>query len=249
MKKQRQMSAQKSNLTFLSAIVLCAASACAQTNTGTIKGRIHLVGPPPGNPIIRMGVDPMCSQMNAGKRVIQPIVSTDGHGNISNVFVRVMGSFPRTPVPSQSVTIDQRSCMFTPRVVGVRVGQTLEVRNEDPIAHDVHSLSKGADGFNVTTPSNGAPFRFKPRQEEVMLRIACDVHRWMTAYVGVATNPYFAVSGEGGTFEIDYVPAGTYTIESWQERYGLLRKSVKVTSAATATIDFTYIGNEKLPQP
>ena len=82
-----------------------------------------------------------------------------------------------------------------------------------------------------------------------MLRIACDVHRWMTAYVGVATNPYFAVSGEGGTFEIDYVPAGTYTIESWQERYGLLRKSVKVTTAATATIDFTYIGNEKLPQP
>ena len=74
-----------------------------------------------------MGMDPMCSQMNAGKRVVQEIVSTDEHGNLANVFVRLSGSFPQTPVPSQPVRIDQRKCMYTPRVVGVRVGQTLQV--------------------------------------------------------------------------------------------------------------------------
>jgi len=62
----------------------------------------------------------------------------------------------------------------------------------------------------------------------------------MNAYVGVVTNPYFAVTGKTGNFEIDNVPAGTYTIEAWQERYGLVSKTITVKPGATATIDLTY---------
>jgi plastocyanin len=243
------MAAMKHSVVFLFAAALCAATASAQTNTGTIKGHIRLTGALPGNPIIRMGVDPMCSQMNAGKRVVQEIVSADEHGNLANVFVRLQGSFPQTPVPSQPVTIDQRRCMYTPRVVGVLVGQTLQVRNDDSVAHNVHGVSRGGNSFNVTTSSGGAPFSFKPKQEEVMLRVVCDLHKWMTTYVGVVTNPYFAVSGESGTFEIDRVPPGTHTIEAWQEEYGLVKKIVKVTAGGTATVDFTYAGNEKPSGP
>ena len=233
----------KRSLVIVFAVILCAATAAAQTNTGTIKGHIRLAGARPGNPIIRMGMDPMCAQMNAGKRVVQEIVSTDEHGNLANVFVRLSGSFPQTAVPSQPVRIDQRKCMYMPRIVGVRVGQTLQVRNDDPVAHNVQGLSSltgGANSFDVTTPSGSAPFSFRPRQEEVMLRVVCDLHKWMTTYVGVVTNPYFAVSGEGGTFEIDKVPAATHTIEAWHEKYGLLRKTVKVTAGGTTTVDFTY---------
>jgi plastocyanin len=199
-------------------------------------------------------MDPMCSQMNAGKRVVQEIVSTDEHGNLANVFVRLLGNFPATPVPSQPVVIDQRKCVFSPRVVGVRVGQTLQVKNDDPIAHNVQSVSSlpslpgrsgGGNSFDVTTPAGSAPFSFRPRQEEVMLRIICDLHKWMTTYIGVVTNPYFAVSGAGGAFEIDKVPVGTHVIEAWQEAYGLVRKTVKVTPGGTATVDFTYTGKEK----
>lgn len=234
----------KCSFTFLCVFAFCAA-ASAQTNAGTIKGLVRLTGAPPGNPIIRMGLDPMCSQMNADKRVIQEVVSTDAHGNLANVFVRLRGAFPETPVPSQPVTIDQRTCMYAPRVIGVRVGQTLQVRNGDPIPHSVHSVSKLGNSFDVTMPSGGAPFSFKPKQEEVMLRISCDLHKWMTAYVGVVTNPYFAVSGQGGTFEIDKVPPGTYTMEAWQEEYGLVTKTVRVAAGGTATVDFAYVGNGK----
>ena len=101
-----------------------------------------------------------------------------------------------------------------PRVVGTQVGQTLQVRNSDPMLHNVHSLSTGTNGFNVGQPSAGMVYTVQLKQEEIMLRLKCDVHRWMTAYIGVVSHPYFAVSGTGGTFEIANVPVGTYTIQT-----------------------------------
>ena len=89
--------------------------------------------------------------------------------------------------------------------------------------------------------------QFKMKNEEVMLRIKCDIHSWMTTYVGVVTNPYFAVSNDGGNFEIANVPAGTYTILTWHERYGPLMQSVRVRAGATTTVDFAYTGDEKPP--
>jgi len=240
------MKAMKRSFVLLFAVALCAAAASAQTDTGTIKGRIRLIGKEPGNPLIRMGMDPMCSGMNARNPVFEEIVSADEHGNLANVFVRLQGAFPQTPVPSQPVTIDQQKCMFVPRVVGMRVGQTLQVKNGDPMAHGIHAVSKAGNGVNVTTPSGGAPFSFKPKHEEVMVKIVCDLHRWMTTYVGVVANPYFAVSKEGGSFEIDKVPPGTYTIEAWQEIYGLAHKTVTVTAGGTTTVDFTYTNKQEI---
>ena len=82
-----------------------------------------------------------------------------------------------------------------------------------------------------------------------MLQLKCDVHRWMTAYIGVVSHPYFAVSTAGGAFEIDKVPAGAHTIQAWHERYGLLTQSVRVKAGATTTVDFTYTGNETPAKP
>ena len=78
-----------------------------------------------------------------------------------------------------------------------------------------------------------------------MLRIACDVHKWMTAFVGVVNHPYFATSGAAGTYAIDNVPAGTYKIQTWHERYGVLTKMVSVKPGSTTTADFAYTGLEK----
>lgn len=234
------MAAMRRGCAVFLAAALCSVGASAQTRTGTIKGHVRLTGKLPGNPVIRMGMDPKCSRMYRGKRAIQEIVSADEHGNLANVFVRLQGSFPETPVPTQPVIIDQQGCIYGPRVVGMRVGQTLQVKNSDPVAHNVHGVSKGANRFDVTVPAGGVPLSFRPKQEEVMLRVICNLHRWMVTYVGVAANPFFAVTSQGGTFEIDEVPAGTYTIEAWQERYGLVKKTVKVAAGATATVDFTY---------
>lgn len=222
-------------------------AAAAQSKGGTIRGRVHLTGKSPGNAVIRMGLDPMCVKMNAGKLAVQEEVVTTADGGLANVFVRLQGSFPPTPAPTQPVTIDQRSCFYLPRVVGARVGQTLQVRNSDPMLHNVHSLSAGGNGFNVGQPSAGVVYPFPLKQEEVMLRLKCDVHRWMTAYIGVVSHPYFAVSSTGGTFEIANVPAGTYTIQTWHERYGSLTRPVRVTAGATAIVDVPYTGAEKPP--
>jgi plastocyanin len=222
-------------------------AAAAQARGGTIKGRVRLTGKSPGNAVIRMGVDPMCGRMNAGKQVVNEQVVVSADGGLANAFVRLQGSFPRTTPPTQPVTIDQRACFYLPRVVGTQVGQTLQVRNSDPMLHNVHSLSNGTNGFNVGQPSAGMVYTFQLKQEEVMLRLKCDVHRWMTAYIGVVSHPYFAVSGTGGTFEIANVPVGTYTIQTWHERFGSLTRPVRVTAGATAIVDVPYTGEEKPP--
>jgi plastocyanin len=217
----------------------------AQVQTGTIKGHVRLTGKLPGNPIIRMGMDPMCSKMNAGKQIIQEYVAASIDGSLANVFVRLQGNFPQTPVSAQPVLIDQRGCMYAPRVVGARVGQTVQIKNSDNLLHNVHGYSGKDNSFNVGQPRAGIVYEFKPKNEEVMVHLQCDVHKWMNAYIGIVTNPYFAVSDKMGTFEIDKVPPGTYTIQAWQERYGFVMKTVTVKAGAVATIDFTYTGNEK----
>jgi len=236
----------RSRIVFLLlACSIVAAGAVAQSNTGTIKGHMRLTGKLPGNPIIRMGMDPMCSKMNAGKRVIQQYVVATADGSLANVFVRLKGNVPQTPIPTQPVVIDQQACVYTPRVVGARVGQTVQIKNSDMLLHNVDASSGKNNGFNIAQPRAALVYEFKPKNEEIMLHLKCDVHNWMNAYVGIVTNPYFAVSNTMGTFQIDKVPPGTYTLEAWHERFGLVSKPVTVKAGAVASVDFDYASNEK----
>ena len=213
----------------------------AQTpNSGGIKGHIRLKGKAPGNPVIRMGIDPMCAKLNAGKRPVQETVVASLDGSLANVFVRLEGSFPASPVPTEPVSIDQQGCIYIPRVVGARVGQTLQVRNSDALLHNVHGHSTRANVFNVAQPVAGIVTKFPLKQEEIMLRVGCDVHRWMNAFVGIVSHPYFATSGAAGTYAITGVPPGAYSIETWHEQYGVLTQKVRVTAGSTSVIDLAY---------
>src|SRR2546427_12416226 len=124
-------------------VVICLALASetlAQANTGTIKGHVRLSGKLPGNPFIRMGMDPMCSKINAGKRILQEYVVATVDGSLANVFVRLQGNIPQTPISSQPVVIDQRGCVYAPRVVGARFGQVLQINNSDALTYNVNGL-------------------------------------------------------------------------------------------------------------
>jgi len=221
-------------------------AAVAATKGGTITGRIAVKGKVPGNQVIRMGMDPMCAQLNAGKRPVQEVVSAGADGSLANVFVSLQGSFPAAPPPAQPVTIDQRGCMYVPRVVGAQVGQTVQVRNSDEVLHNVHGNSTHGNAFNFSQPKAGVVQELHLKDPEIMLRVACDVHRWMTAFVGVVNHPYFATSGAGGTFMIANVPAGTHTIQAWHELFGVVTQTVKVTEGATTTVDFGYAAGSGL---
>jgi plastocyanin len=216
----------------------------AQGGTGTIVGHVRYMGPTPVNPIIRMGADPRCNKLYVGKRPTAPtfVVGTDGA--FANVLVNLDGSFPATPVPATPAVLGQKDCQYAPRVLGARIGQMLQVTNEDPTDHNVHSLSKAGNDFNRTQLINGKPFDFTLKAGE-LLRITCDNHSWMTAYVGIFDNPYFSVSGADGSFTIANVPAGMQTVKAWHEVMGTQMQMVDVAAGKTTMVDFTFAPGQK----
>lgn len=215
-------------------------AAAASARSGTITGHVTLGGKAPGNPVIRMGMDPKCADLSRGRQVVQEQALVNPKGDVANVFVYLEGDFPATPVPATPVVIDQRTCVYAPRVVGMRVGQRLQIRNSDDLLHNVHSSSATSNSFNVAQAQAGASFEFTPRAPEVMVKVGCDVHRWMTAFVGVLSHPYFAVTDTNGQFTIARVPSGSYTIRMWHERFGERTHTIVVKAGASTAVDAVY---------
>lgn len=208
---------------------------------GTITGKVKLSGKNPGNKIVRMGMDPMCARIYAGKRPgpIDEAIMTSEDGGLANAFVSLKGSFPETPMPQEPVVVEQKGCFYVPRVVGARVGQILRIRNNDNLLHNVHAQSLGQNTFNVGQPAAGMNYDFRLKTAE-MLKLTCDVHRWMVSYVGVMNHPYFAVSKPDGSFMIANVPAGQRTIHVWHESFGDLEQTVSVKAGVTTPVTFAF---------
>src|SRR4029078_6167178 len=120
-------------------------------------------------------------------------------------------------VPTSTVVLDQRGCRFMSRVLGVRTHQTLEVGNNDRTEHNVHGKPGPNGQFNRLQPLQGMRETHVFTVPEVMLRIKCDVHPWMSAFVGVLDHPFFAVTGTDGRFMLTGVPDGHYILEMWHE--------------------------------
>ena len=217
-------------------------AAAGAPTTGTIAGHVRLTGKLPGNTVIRMGMDPKCADINRGKQVVQEEYALRADGSVANVFVQLEGEFPQSPVPADPVTIDQRDCLFTPRVVGARVGQVVQFKNSDPLLHNVHGMTATTNDFNVAQPIQGTVTDVRLEAEKGMLQVKCDVHRWMTEYIGVVDHPYFAVSDSSGSFTIRNVPAGKHTVVAWHEKLGTLEQTVGVEAGATADVELSYSG-------
>jgi len=229
---------------ILVALATTSTPMAAQGTTGTIVGHVKYMGATPVNPIIRMGADPRCNKLYVGKRPTSQafIVGTDGA--FANVLVNLDGTFPATPAPTMPVVLGQKDCQYVPRVLGARVGQTLQVKNDDPTDHNVHSQSMAGNDFNTTQPIKSMPFEFKLKAGE-LLHVRCDNHTWMTAYIGIFDNPYFAVSGTDGSFTIANVPAGKQSVKAWHEVMGMQTQMVDVQAGKTTTVDFTFAPGTK----
>lgn len=203
------------------------AAAAGATGPGVVSGSVKLTGTPPEMPMTKRQADPFCAKtpMKEEEVIVGP------GGGLKNVVVRVTkGATGSYPTPSTAVMLDQSGCMYRPRVQAAMVGQSLTIRNSDQTLHNVHGYKGASTLFNQAEIPGLPPITKKLPDVDQVLKFKCDVHPWMTAYVAVSTNPFFAVTGDDGSFKITGLPPGSYTLEAWHERYG--PKTAEVTVAA-----------------
>ncbi|MEQ1877433.1 MAG: urate hydroxylase PuuD [Bdellovibrionia bacterium] len=205
---------------------------------GVVAGVVSFVGTPPkGDHII---LPPGCS--NEMKSLLSDEISVTG-GKLKNVLARIIKgweSLPAVPVPAEPVYIDQKNCMYAPRVVGVRVGQKVEFINSDPTFHNVRTVTKNNEDFNVAMPSLNDRMTKVFTKPEIVLQTKCSVHPWMTASIAVMEHPYFAVSDANGVFSIPGLPPGKYTLELWHETLGTQTREIELVPGSSATLEISF---------
>ena len=210
--------------------------------TGSIAGKVTFTGKRPPREPLRMGSDQTCVQ-GAGPHPLSDAVLIAGDGSLQNSFVYIKDgldpAYTFDPATS-TVTLDQKTCRYMPRVLGLRVGQSLEIINSDPTLHNVHAIPVMNREFNQGLISQGSRMTHTFTTPEVMIRFKCNVHNWMTAWVGVLPHPYFAVTGPDGSFVLKGVPPGTYTIEAWHEVFGRQTATVTVATGQAANASFVF---------
>jgi len=208
---------------------------------GSIKGRVQFEGTVPPAEMIRMSSDRNCMPDGKPARASDALLVDDGRG-VGNTFVYVKEGLDPSytfDAPTAPVVLDQKGCFYTPRVIGIRVGQPLDLVNSDPTLHNVHALPMVNQEFNQSLPKQNARTTKTFTAPEVMVRFKCDVHNWMSAFVGVMAHPYFAVTSPSGEFTIPNLPPGTYTLETWNEKLGTKTMQVTVAPGQTQTAAFT----------
>jgi plastocyanin len=210
---------------------------------GVLKGTVRFTGKKPALKVIDMSNDPPCAEAHRGK-VFDETVVVNPKGALANVFIYIKSGMEgkKFEIPATPVDFDQHGCLFHPRVIGIQAGQTLQVTNSDPVTHNIHPLAQVNREWNHSQGQGDAPLARKFLRPEVMIRVKCNIHNWMRAFIGVVDNPYFAVTGADGTFEIQNVPPGDYVIEAWQETLGTQEQKITVTPAAKIETSFTFKG-------
>ena len=211
----------------------------APAGTAKVMGSVNFTGTAPERSKIKQDRD--CTALHTEDVLSEQVVVNDNN-TLQHVFVHVTGGLEGQTfaAPSTPVVLDQQGCMYTPHVIGVMVGQPIKILNSDPFLHNINALAEVNRGFNFGMPNQGDERERSFRAEEVMVKVKCDVHPWMSAYVGVLSHPYHSVTGTDGTFSLEGLPAGEYTVEAWHETYGTQTQTVTVGDGETATVDFSF---------
>ena len=198
-------------------------------DAGTLKGHVKYDGKPPKKKRLRMDADPVCGSSHSG-----PVYSENfkmaKDGSIAEALVYLKYVSYDGGVPSEPAVLDQKGCIYMPHVFGMVAGQELLIKNSDATLHNIHSMPKVNKEFNFAMPKvvkeKKSTFSLS---EPDPFYIKCDVHPWMKSWVLVSDHPFFAVTDENGNFSIEGIPAGTYEVVCWQEKFGKRTITKKVT--------------------
>ena len=233
-------------------VVIAVASACRHeperrpptpldlSTVGAVTGEVLFAGTPPAMTVVDMSSAKDCQAANPRAVPTGDVLVHDG--KVQNAIVAIIdGLGDRVfAVPQTPVTIDQRGCLFTPRVVAAQADQPVKFLNSDPLPHNVHGTPAKSSGWNFSLGLKGAERTVDVDTPQPVIPIRCDIHPWMQAYLGVYDHPYFMVTGADGRFTLKDVPPGTYTVQAWHERFGTRSASVTLGPKETKTLTFTF---------
>jgi len=216
-----------------------AATPAPNPDAGTATGTIHFTGKPPARTPIDMSMDPACAMTSAENDAEQFIVA---NGKLANVYIYIKSGAPPSQAPAKTppVVLDQKGCRYTPHVIALQQGGSVEFRNSDPTMHNIHTTPASGNPIDVSQSPMGAPQTRQFNQPETMLPVRCNNHPWMNAFINVASTPYFAVSGADGSFTITGLPPGNYTLAAVHEKLGEQDLQISITPKGTAKADFTF---------
>jgi plastocyanin len=204
---------------------------------GTISGTVKFKGTAPAPKKLDVGKDKeVCDK---SPKFDQSLVVKDG--NVANAVVTITDIKKGKKIEVKKVSLDQNGCEYHPHVLAFAAGSTVEILNPDGILHNVHSYSKVNSPFNQAQPKFKKTLDVKIDKPEV-IEIKCDVHGWMHGWLVATENPYFAVTDGSGSFKITDVPAGSYTVEVWQEKLGKSTQKVTVKAKEEAKVNFDIAG-------
>lgn len=213
-----------------------ALAASSVTGTVTFDGKVPNLRP------LAMDADPACAKKHS-KPVLSEMLVLGSGNTMGNILVWVSKGLPAGktwPAPKTPVVLDQKGCVYVPHVMGIMVGQAYRILNSDGILHNVHALPKINRGFNRPMPATVKESSATFDKAEPVFQIKCDVHPWMSAYVGVFTHPFFAATGTDGKFTLSGLDPGTYEITAWHERLGTQTATVTVAANETKTQNFKF---------
>ena len=228
------------------AMVLSALIACLFTNVApqtaqaaVLSGKVAFEGEVPAPKPINFGAEKQCAMMHGDKMPIIEEVVINPNKTVKWATVYVKEGAAASAAPAEALEINQKGCMFLPHVAVARAGQKVIFKNSDTVLHNVRSESKVNKAFNIAQPIQGMTSTKTFAEPELGIKIRCDVHFWMASFIHVLNHPFYAVTGDDGSFEIKDLPAGTYTVEVWHEKLGTQSTQVTVTDSETKTTDFT----------
>jgi len=216
--------------------------------SGDVEGKITFDGKAPKMKPLRMDADPVCVANNDIQPRKEWLVLDENNG-VKNVLVFIKesksGSFADNyDSPKEAAVIDQKGCVYVPHVLGVMVGQQLDILNSDGTLHNIHALPKVNKEFNKAMPRSKKQMSVTFDKVEAPFKVKCDVHPWMGAFVGVFEHPYFAVTDDSGSYTISGLAPGKYVVEAWHEKLGSQTADLTVDDSG-ATQNFTFTKPKK----
>ena len=236
------MGMRLAHASFTAFFLFCAPFALLAGPAGTrVIGKVTLNGSPAKPKPFDLSKEPACAKMHVADPLFPETVLTGPGNSLRNVVVYISTGAPYPgPVPASPALFDQQGCHYTTHVLAFRAGQEVKISNSDPLSHNIHPLAKINREWNKIQPPSTPPFAYAYENEE-FIPVKCNIHPWMQGYFVVLRTPYFAVTGDDGSFALPDLPPGRYTITAWHETLGTQSQEIEVNSSGEPkAVNFTF---------